>query len=106
MHGLHPLIVDLMLITLYAAITTLIFKKLKQPMVLGYLLAGILAGPFFNFVPTVTDRENLSLWADIGVIFLLFSLGLEFSFKKMLAVGKSAMITAMMIIFFIVYITF
>ena len=103
MHALHPLIVDLMLITLYAAITTLIFKKLKQPMVLGYLLAGILAGPFFNFVPTVTDRENLSLWADIGVIFLLFSLGLEFSFKKMMAVGKSAMITAMMIIFFMLF---
>ena len=95
MNGLHPLIVDLMLITVYAAITTLVFKKLKQPMVLGYLLAGILAGPYFNFVPTVTDRANLSLWADIGVIFLLFSLGLEFSFKKMLAVGKSALITAM-----------
>lgn len=94
MHGLHPLIVDLTLITIYAAITTLLFKKLKQPMVLGYLLAGIFAGPYFNLVPTVTDRANLSLWADIGVIFLLFSLGLEFSFKKMLAVGKSAMITA------------
>lgn len=94
MHGLHPLIIDLTLITIYAAITTLLFKKLKQPMVLGYLLAGIFAGPYFNLVPTVTDRANLSLWADIGVIFLLFSLGLEFSFKKMLAVGKSAMITA------------
>ena len=94
MHGLHPLIIDLTLIAIYAAITTLIFKKLKQPMVLGYLLAGIFAGPYFNFVPTVTDRANLTLWADIGVIFLLFSLGLEFSFKKMISVGKSAMITA------------
>ncbi len=104
MHGLHPLIVDLTLITIYAAITTLLFKKLKQPMVLGYLLAGIFAGPYFNLVPTVTDRANLSLWADIGVIFLLFSLGLEFSFKKMLAVGKSAMITAMLNIFLMLFV--
>ena len=103
MHGLHPLIVDLMLITVYAAITTLVFKKLKQPMVLGYLLAGIFAGPFFNFVPTVTDRANLNLWADIGVIFLLFSLGLEFSFKKMVSVGKSAMITATLNIFLLLF---
>lgn len=103
MHGLHPLIFDLMLITVYAAITTLIFKKLKQPMVLGYLLAGIFAGPYLNFLPTVSDRENLSLWADIGVIFLLFGLGLEFSFKKMLSVGKSAMITATLNIFLLLF---
>lgn len=69
MHSVHALIVDLTLITIYAGITTLIFKKLKQPMVLGYLLAGILAGPYFNFVPTVTDNENLGMWAEIGVIF-------------------------------------
>lgn len=82
MHSIHPLIVDLTLITIYAGLTTLIFKKLKQPTVLGYVLAGILAGPYFSFVPTVTDKANLTLWADIGVIFLLFGLGLEFSFKK------------------------
>ena len=104
MHGIHPLIIDLTLITVYAAITTLIFKKLKQPIVLGYLLAGIFAGPYLNFVPTVTDRENLTLWADIGVIFLLFSLGLEFSFKKMVSVGKSAMITATLNIFLMLFV--
>lgn len=104
MHSLHPLITDLTLITVYAAITTLIFKKLKQPMVLGYILAGIFAGPYFNFVPTVTDRANLALWADIGVIFLLFSLGLEFSFKKMVSVGKSAMITATLNIFLMLFV--
>ena len=104
MHGLHPLIVDLALITIYAAITTLVFKKLKQPIVLGYLLAGIFAGPYFNFVPTVTDRENLTLWADIGVIFLLFSLGLEFSFKKIISVGKAAMITATLNIFLMLFV--
>lgn len=104
MHNLHPLITDLTLITVYAAITTLIFKKLKQPMVLGYILAGIFAGPYFNLVPTVTDRANLALWADIGVIFLLFSLGLEFSFKKMISVGKSAMITATLNIFLMLFV--
>lgn len=96
MHSIHALIVDLTLITIYAGITTLLFKWLKQPTVLGYILAGIFAGPFFNFVPTVSDNENLTLWADIGVIFLLFGLGLEFSFKKMINVGKSAMITALL----------
>lgn len=104
MHGLHPLIVDLMLITVYAAITTLVFKKLKQPTVLGYVLAGIFAGPYFDLVPTVTDKANLDLWADIGVIFLLFSLGLEFSFRKMMAVGKSAMITATLNIFLMLFV--
>ena len=103
MHSIHALIIDLTLITIYAGITTLIFKKLKQPIVLGYILAGIFAGPFFNFVPTVTDKENLTLWADIGVIFLLFSLGLEFSFNKMINVGKSAMITAMANILFMLF---
>lgn len=103
MHGLHPLIFDLMLITVYGAATTIIFKKLKQPTVLGYLFAGILAGPFFHFLPTVTDRANIALWADIGVIFLLFSLGLEFSFKKMASVGKSAFVTATLNIFFLMF---
>jgi len=104
MNGLHPLIIDLMLITIYAAITTLVFKKLKQPTVLGYVLAGIFAGPYFDLVPTVTDKTNLDLWADIGVIFLLFSLGLEFSFKKMMAVGKSATITAIFNIFLMLFV--
>ena len=103
MHSIHILIVDLTLLTIYAAITTLIFKKLKQPVVLGYILAGLLAGPFLNFVPTISDKEDLTLWADIGVIFLLFSLGLEFSFTKMINVGKSAMITAMANILFMLF---
>lgn len=103
MHAIHSLIVDLTLITIYAAITTLLCKKLKQPIVLGYVLAGIFAGPYFNLLPTVTDKEDLTLWADIGVIFLLFGLGLEFSFKKMLNVGKAAMITANMNIVFMLF---
>lgn len=103
MHAIHTLIIDLTLITIYAGITTLVFKKFKQPIVLGYLLAGILAGPFLNFLPTVSDKENLTLWADIGVIFLLFGLGLEFSFKKMINVGKAAMITANANILFMLF---
>ncbi|MBE6444533.1 MAG: cation:proton antiporter [Alphaproteobacteria bacterium] len=103
MHSIHALIIDLTLITIYATIFTLIFKKLKQPTVLAYLLAGILVGPHFNFLPTITDKEDISLWADIGVIFLLFSLGLEFSFSKMINVGKSAMITAMANILFMLF---
>ena len=103
MHHIHTLILDLTLITIYAGIMTLVCKKLKQPIVLGYVVAGILAGPFFFFLPTVSDREDLTLWADIGVIFLLFGLGLEFSFKKMINVGKSAMITANANILFMLY---
>ncbi|MBP5399463.1 MAG: cation:proton antiporter [Alphaproteobacteria bacterium] len=103
MHSINSLLLDLTLITIYAGITTLLCKKLKQPIVLGYLLAGILAGPFVNLLPTVSDKEDLQLWADIGVIFLLFGLGLEFSFKKMLNVGKAAMITANANILFMLF---
>ena len=104
MHAIHSLIVDLTLITIYAGITTLLCKKFKQPIVLGYVLAGIFAGPYFDLLPTVRDKEDLTLWADIGVIFLLFGLGLEFSFKKMLNVGKAAMITANANIIFMLFI--
>lgn len=104
MHEVDNLILDLTLITIYAALVTLLFKKLKQPTVLGYLLAGILAGPYFNLLPTVSDNGNLTIWADIGVIFLLFGLGLEFSFNKMVNVGKAAMITANANILFMLFI--
>jgi CPA2 family monovalent cation:H+ antiporter-2 len=94
MNHLPPLIHDLGLILILAGITTLIFKKLKQPLVLGYLLAGLLVGPNFHLFPTVTDSENIRIWADIGVIFLLFTLGLEFSFKKLMHIGGTSSITA------------
>ena len=91
---LPQLITDLALILAAAGITTLLFKKIKQPLVLGYILAGLLVGPHIKFIPTVTDNESIHIWAEIGVIFLLFSLGLEFSFKKLVKVGGSASITA------------
>src|SRR3989337_3257987 len=91
---LPNLISDLGLILGAAAIITILFKWLKQPLVLGYLIAGFLVGPHFTLLPTVAETENISVWAEIGVIFLLFSLGLEFSFKKLLKVGGTASITA------------
>jgi len=93
-HHLEPLISDLGLILLTAGIAVLLFKKLKQPLVLGYLIAGFLAGNHFDFFPSVTDSKSVEVWAEIGVIFLLFSLGLEFSFKKLMKVGGTASITA------------
>lgn len=95
MHHLPPLITDLCLILGAAAVVTLLFKKLKQPLVLGYIIAGVLVGQHLSFFPSVTDIENVRLWAEIGVIFLLFSLGLEFSFKKLIQVGGSSSITAL-----------
>jgi Kef-type K+ transport system membrane component KefB/K+/H+ antiporter YhaU regulatory subunit KhtT len=96
MTHLPGLITDLALILGAAALTTLIFKKLKQPLVLGYLIAGFLVGPNFHLLPTVTDTASIEVWAKIGVIFLLFSLGLEFSFKKLIQVGAPASITAVL----------
>lgn len=93
-HSLTPLIADLGLILIVAAVVTLIFRKLKQPLVLGYIIAGFLVSPYSNIIPTVTDLHNVETLAEIGVIFLLFSLGLEFSFKKLIRVGASASITA------------
>jgi CPA2 family monovalent cation:H+ antiporter-2 len=89
------LIIDLSLILSMAGIITLIFKKLKQPIVLGYILAGLLVGPNFHLFPTITDIKTIEIWAEIGVIFLLFNLGLEFSFKKLVKVGNTAAITGL-----------
>lgn len=94
MTHLPPMIVDLAVILGAAAISTLIFSRLRQPVVLGYLVAGFLVGPHFSLLPTVIDKDGVALWAEIGVIFLLFGLGLEFSFKKLAKVGKSAFIAA------------
>ena len=83
MSQIPALISDLAVILISAGLVTLLFKKLKQPVVLGYIVAGILAGPSIEQIPTVTDVESIRIWADIGVIFLLFALGLDFSFKKL-----------------------
>lgn len=101
-HHLPALILDLALILGTGAFVTLLFRKIKQPLVLGYILAGFLIGPYMKLFPTVTEPENIETLANIGVIFLLFGLGLEFSFKKLMRVGGSATISAMVEIVFIV----
>ena len=95
---INSLISDLALILMLGAIATVIFKMLKQPVVLGYIVAGFLASPHFALVPSVVVEANIEFWAQIGIIVLLFSLGLEFSFKKLIDVGGSAIITALIIV--------
>lgn len=99
MSHLPTLINDLALILICAGVMTLLFKKMKQPLVLGYVVAGFLTSPYLSQTPSVMDSANIQTWADIGVIFLLFALGLEFSFKKIVKVGGTAIIVACTIIF-------
>ena len=99
MGELPALIQDLALILVVAGIVTIVFKRLKQPLVLGYILAGFLVSPHMPYTASVVDSENIHLWADIGVMFLLFSLGLDFSFKKIVKMGASPIISACSIIF-------
>lgn len=94
MNHLPTLIIDLALILGAAALITLLFKRLKQPLVLGYIIAGIIVSPNFKLFPSIIEVDNVQVWAEIGVIFLLFSLGLEFSFKKLMKVGGSSSIAA------------
>ena len=102
MMHLPGIINDLALILMTAGVVTLVFRRLKQPVVLGYLLAGFLVGPHFIHTPTVSDAPNVQVWSEIGIIFLLFALGLEFSFKKLAKVGGSASITASIEVIFMV----
>ena len=97
MSHIPTLISDLAVILISAGLVTLLFKWLKQPVVLGYIVAGILTGSSVKFLPTVSDPESIRIWADIGVIFLLFALGLDFSFKKLMKVGGTAVIGAVTI---------
>ncbi|MCR5679687.1 MAG: cation:proton antiporter, partial [Prevotella sp.] len=99
MSELPALISDLALILVVAGVVTLVFKRLKQPLVLGYIVAGFLVSPHMPYTASVVDMSNIHLWADIGVMFLLFSLGLDFSFKKILKMGASPIISTISIIF-------
>ncbi len=86
---------DLALILVTAGVITVIFKWLKQPLVLGYILAGFFIGPYFKWFPVITDPTNVHVWSDIGIVFLMFALGLEFSIKKLKKVGATGAITAL-----------
>lgn len=99
MSQLPGLITDLALILLVAGFVTIVFKKLKQPLVLGYIVAGFLVSPHMPYIPSVIDNANIKLWADIGVIFLLFSMGLDFSFKRIMKLGMSPFIAVSFIVF-------
>lgn len=85
---------DLAVILISAGVFTIISKALKQPLILGYILAGFLIGPNVTFFPGITNEATMHQWSEIGIIFLMFGLGLEFSFKKLLKVGGSAIVTA------------
>ncbi|MGL5318777.1 MAG: cation:proton antiporter, partial [Bacteroidales bacterium] len=98
MEHLNPIVYDLAIIVILAGLVSVIFKLLKQPVVLGYITVGILAGSKLDFLPVSSALQQIQVWADIGIIFLLFTLGLEFSFKKLFRVGSSAVIAALVII--------
>lgn len=104
MSQLEPLIADLALILICAGVMTLLFKSFKQPIVLGYIVAGFLASPNMPYMPSVTDGHGIHVWSEIGVIFLLFALGLEFSFKKILKMGAAPIIAAVCIILAMMYV--
>lgn len=97
MHHLPPLISDLAIILIVASVVTILFKRLKQPLVLGYIVAGFLAGPHMAYMPTVEDTTSIETWSSIGVIFLMFTLGLEFSMKKIVAMGMRPVVAAVLV---------
>lgn len=96
---MESFISDLALILISASLVTLVFKRLKQPLVLGYIVAGFLAGPHMPYTPSVSDMSSIHTWADIGVIFLMFTLGLEFSFKKIVKMGIGPVIASCSVMF-------
>ncbi|MBR1890019.1 MAG: cation:proton antiporter [Alloprevotella sp.] len=102
METLPSLVRDLALILVVAGVTTLIFKRLKQPLVLGYILAGFLAGPHMSYMPSVTDHAGIDTWSEIGVIFIMFTLGLEFSFKKIVKMGIKPVVAALCVMMFMI----
>ncbi len=95
MSSLPPLFLDLAIILITAGVITVVFKWLKQPLVLGYIVAGFFIGPYFPWFPAVKDAADVHVWSDIGIVFLMFALGLEFSIKKLKKVGATGAITAL-----------
>ena len=93
------LVKDLALILVMAGVATLLFKRLRQPLVLGYIVAGFLAGPHMPYMPTVSDMSSIDTWSQLGIVFLMFTLGLEFSFKKILNMGTGPVIAACSVMF-------
>lgn len=95
MLSLPPIFLDLAIILITAGVIAVIFKWLKQPLVLGYIVAGFFIGPYFPWFPATTDDGNIRVWSDIGIVFLMFALGLGFSIKKLKKVGATGAIMAL-----------
>lgn len=95
MSSLPSIFLDLAIILITAGVITIIFKWLKQPLVLGYIVAGFFIGPYFPWFPAIKDPASVQVWSDIGIVFLMFALGLEFSIKKLKKVGGTGIITAL-----------
>ena len=104
MSSLPPIFLDLAIILITAGAITIVFKWLKQPLVLGYIVAGFFIGPYFPWFPAITDDTDIHVWSDIGIVFLMFALGLEFSIKKLKRVGATGAITALteLVIMFVI----
>ncbi|MGZ6126195.1 MAG: cation:proton antiporter domain-containing protein, partial [Myxococcales bacterium] len=85
---------NLAIVLCVAAVTTVIFQRLRQPLVLGYIIAGLLVGPYVPF-PLVADSDTIHGLSELGVILLLFGIGLEFTFKRLIRVGAAAAIVAL-----------
>ena len=106
MTHIPPLLRDLAYILITAGFASILFRKIRQPIAIGYLISGFLVGPNFTFSPSVVEPQTIKLWAEIGVVFLLFALGLEFNFKKLAKVGLPAAITSCIEIAFIFSLSF
>jgi CPA2 family monovalent cation:H+ antiporter-2 len=106
MTHIPPLLRDLAYILITAGFASVLFRKLRQPIAIGYLIAGFLVGPNFSFSPSVIESQSIKVWAEIGIIFLLFALGLEFNFKKLAKVGLPAAITSGFQIFVVFALSF
>ena len=92
---MHKMITDLAIMLLTAGVVAVVFRRFKQPLVLGYILAGFLVGPYMPYFFTVVDSVSIETWSEIGIIVLMFSLGLEFNLHKLASVGTTAIITAL-----------
>ena len=106
MENIPSILADLALILISGGVMTILFKWLKQPVVLGYIVAGFLISSQISLTPTISGTSDIGTWADIGVIFLLFCLGLDFSFKKLIKVGQTSAIAAITIITFMILLGF
>ena len=95
---------DLAVIMLVAGVVTVIFHYLKQPVVLGYIIAGLIIGPYTSPFPFISDEKTIRTLGELGVVFLMFGLGLEFSLRKLAKVGATAFVAAIAQIILLIWV--